>query len=77
MRTHGAEFGFIVATCENDKIIKSATTIDSRKKIYISGDNSNLFPLAKIMRELLITKHKFRETINSSIKEQKIKNLEE
>jgi hypothetical protein len=29
------------------------------------------------MRELLITKHKFRETINSSIKEQKIKNLEE
>ncbi|CAG8456076.1 26248_t:CDS:2 [Gigaspora margarita] len=77
MRTHGAEFGFIVATCESDKIIRSAITIDPRKKIYISGDNSNLFTVAKIMRELLITKYKFKETINSSVKEQKIRSLED
>lgn len=74
MRTHHAEFGFIVATCENDKDIRP---VDFRKKIYISGDNNNLFVVAKIMRELLITKHNFLETINSDGKEQRIKNLDE
>lgn len=77
MRACGAEFGFIVATCEGDRIVRTAKTLDPRKKIYISGDNNNLFTVAKIMRELLITKYKFRETINSSIKEQKLRNLEE
>jgi hypothetical protein len=72
MRNQQADYGFIVATCENDKPIRP---LDLRKKIYISGDNNNLFVVAKIMRELLITKHNFKE--NSSVKEQKIKNLDE
>ncbi|CAG8849816.1 32149_t:CDS:1, partial [Racocetra persica] len=67
-----ADYGFIVATCENDKPIRP---LDLRKKIYISGDNNNLFVVAKIMRELIITKHNFKE--NSSVKERKIKNLDE
>lgn len=77
MRNYNADFGFIVATCLNDKIIRSVRVVDSRKRIYVSGENNDLFTVVKIMRELLITKHNFRETINSSAKEQKIKNLEE
>ncbi|CAG8724189.1 5054_t:CDS:2 [Racocetra fulgida] len=72
MRAQQADYGFIIATCENDKPIRP---LDLRKKIYISGDNNNLFVVAKIMRELLITKHNFKQ--NSSIKERKIKNLDE
>lgn len=74
MRTQQADYGFIVATCENDKPIRP---LDLRKKVYISGDNNNLFVVAKIMRELLITKHNFMTMINSSAKEQRIKNLNE
>ena|SRR5438552_24174 len=74
MRTQQADYGFIVATCENDKPIRP---LDLRKKIYISGDNNNLFAVAKIMRELLITKHNFAEMVKSDTKEQKIKHLEE
>jgi hypothetical protein len=77
MRTHGADYGFIVATCESDTIIRSERSVDPKKKIYISGDNNNLFMVVKIMRELLITRHKFLETINSSVKEQKIKKLDD
>ncbi|MEG7978820.1 MAG: hypothetical protein NY202_02765 [Mollicutes bacterium UO1] len=74
---HRAEYGFIVATCEGDKIIKSAKTTDPRKKIYISGDNINLFLAIKTIRELLITKHNLTKIDNSDDKEQKLKKIEE
>ncbi|CAG8704003.1 241_t:CDS:1, partial [Scutellospora calospora] len=74
METHRADYGFIVATCENDKPIRP---LDSRKKIYISGDNINIFIVAKIMRELLITKCNFETILKSDEKEQKLKNLKE
>ena len=74
MQTHRADYGFIVATCENDKPIRKH---DLRKKIYISGDNSNIFIVAKIMRELLINKSNFEAMIKSDEKERKIKNLKE
>ena len=73
---HHADYGFIVATCE-DKIIRSAKTTDPRKKIYISGDNINLFLAIKTIRELLITKHNLTKTDNSVDKEQKLKKIEE
>jgi len=74
MQTHRADYGFIVATCENDKPIRKH---DLRKKIYISGDNSNIFIVAKIMRELLINKSNFEAMIKSDEKERKIRNLKE
>ena len=74
---HHADYGFIVATCEGDKIIRSAKTTDPRKKIYISGDNINLFLAIKIIRELLITKHNLMKTDNPADKEQKLKKIEE
>lgn len=72
MQNRRADYGFIVATCENDKPIRP---LDSRKKIYISGDNSNIFIIAKIMRELLIAKNNFEAMIKSDEKEQKLEKL--
>ena len=74
---HHADYGFIVAACEGDKIIRSAKTTDPRKKIYISGDNVNLFLAIKTIRELLITKHNLMKADNSVDKEQKLKKIEE
>jgi hypothetical protein len=74
---HHADYGFIVATCEGEKIIRSAKTTDPQKKIYISGDNINLFLAIKIIRELLITKHNLMKINNSTDKEQKLKKIEE
>ncbi|CAI2184838.1 17328_t:CDS:2 [Funneliformis geosporum] len=74
METHRADYGFIVATCENDKPIRP---LDTRKKIYISGDNINIFIVAKIMRELLITKCNFETLVKSDEKEQKLKKLKD
>jgi hypothetical protein len=74
---HHADYGFIVATCEGDKIVRSAKTTDSRKKIYISGDNSNLFLAIKTIRELLITKYNLTKINNSTNKEQKLKKIEQ
>jgi len=28
MQTHGADYGLIVATCEKDKVIRKAQTVD-------------------------------------------------
>lgn len=77
MQTEGAEFGFIVATCANDKLIRLAETIDPRKKIYISDDNNNLFLVIKAIRELLIIKHKLMKIDNVTDKEQKLRKIEE
>jgi hypothetical protein len=74
---HHADYGFIVATCEGDKIIRSAKTIDPHKKIFISGDNINLFLAVKTIRELLITKYNFVKNDDSTDKEQKLKKIEE
>ncbi|CAI2173075.1 7565_t:CDS:2 [Funneliformis geosporum] len=74
---HHADYGFIVAACEGDKIIRSAKTTDPRKKIYISGDNINLFLAIKTIRELLITRHNLTKADDSNNKEQKLKKIEE
>ncbi|CAG8447188.1 9406_t:CDS:2 [Racocetra fulgida] len=77
MVSHQADYGFIVATCEGDKIIRSAKTIDPHKKIYISGDNVNLFSVIKAIRELLITEYSLTRNDNSTDQEQKLKKIEE
>lgn len=77
MQTHGAEFGFIVATCANDKIIKLVETIDPRKKIYVSDGDSNLFLVVKVVRELLINRYNFLKLGNETEKEQKLKKIED
>jgi hypothetical protein len=77
MQAEGAEFGFIVATCANDKIIRLAESVDPQKKIYISDDNNNLFLVIKAVRELLITKHKLMKIDDATDKEQKLKKIEE
>ena len=77
MQTHGAEFGFIVATCASDKIIKLVETIDPRKKIYVSDGDSNLFLVVKVVRELLINRHNFLKMDNETEKEQKLKKVED
>ncbi|CFW92882.1 Putative chromosome segregation ATPase [endosymbiont DhMRE of Dentiscutata heterogama] len=77
MVSHQADYGFIVATCEGDKIIRSAKTIDPHKKIYISGDNVNLSSVIKAIRELLITKYNLTRNDNSTDQEQKLKKIEE
>jgi Uncharacterized protein conserved in bacteria (DUF2130) len=77
MQTHGAEFGFIVATCASDKIIKLVETIDPRKKIYVSDGDSNLFLVVKVVRELLINRYNFLKIDNETDKEQKLKKVED
>jgi hypothetical protein len=77
MQTHGAEFGFIVATCASDKIIKLAETVDPRKKIYVSDGDSNLFLVVKVVRELLINRYNFLKIDNETDKEQKLKKVED
>lgn len=77
MQTHGAEFGFIVATCASDKVIKLAETIDPRKKIYVSDGNSNLFLVVKVVRELLINRYNFLKVDSETEKEQKLKKIED
>ncbi|CAI2185355.1 4391_t:CDS:2, partial [Funneliformis geosporum] len=77
MQTHGAEFGFIVATCASGKIIKLVETIDPRKKIYVSDGDSNLFLVVKVVRELLINRYNFLKIDNETDKEQKLKKVED
>jgi hypothetical protein len=77
MQTHGAEFGFIVASCVSDKIIKLAETIDPRKKVYVSDGDSNLFLVVKVVRELLINRYNFLKMENETEKEQKLKKVED
>ena len=67
-----ADFGIIIATCENGKPLRC---LDPRKKIYVS-DETNFIYIAKIMRDSLIQKHNLLETINSD-KEKRLKDLEE
>jgi hypothetical protein len=77
MQTHGAEFGFIVATCASDKITKLAETIDPRKKIYVSDGNGNLFLVVKVVREVLINRYNFLKIDSTTEKEQKLKKIED
>ena len=75
MQKHQADFGFVIATCINNS--KTVEQIDPQKKIYIVGYNNNLFMVARIMRDVLITKHNFKEMDNSTDKEQKLRKIEE
>ena len=68
-----AEFGIIIATCENGKPLRC---LDPRKKIYVS-DDTNFVYIAKIIRDSLIQKHNLLETLNADSKEKRIKNFEE
>lgn len=56
-----ADFGIIVATCENGKSVRC---LDPRKKIYVSDEN-NFAYIAKIMRDILIQKHNLLERTRS------------
>ncbi len=67
-----ADFGIIIATCENGKPLRC---LDPRKKIYVS-DETNFIYVAKIMRDSLIQKHNLLENVNSD-KEKRLKNLDE
>jgi len=67
-----ADFGIIIATCENGKPLRC---LDPRKKIYVS-DETNFIYIAKIMRDSLIQKHNLLENIDSD-KEKRLKNLDE
>ncbi|KLL02474.1 MAG: hypothetical protein MRERC_1c064 [Mycoplasmataceae bacterium RC_NB112A] len=68
-----AEFGIIIATCENGKPLRC---LDPRKKIYVS-DDANFVYIAKIIRDSLIQKHNLLEVVNTDNKEKRIKNFEE
>lgn len=68
-----ADFGIIIATCENGKPLRC---LDPRKKIYVS-DDANFIYIAKIMRDSLIQKHNLLETVNTDSKERRIKSFEE
>ncbi len=68
-----ADYGIIVATCENGKSLRC---LDPRKKIYVSDENNFVY-IAKIMREALIQKSRLLEMVNLEGKEQRIKNFEE
>ncbi|MCE8163796.1 MAG: DUF2130 domain-containing protein [Candidatus Moeniiplasma glomeromycotorum] len=68
-----ADFGIIIATCENGKPLQC---LDPRKKIYVS-DDTNFIYIAKIMRDSLIQKYLLMETINADNKEQRIKKFED
>ncbi|KLL03182.1 MAG: chromosome segregation ATPase, partial [Mycoplasmataceae bacterium CE_OT135] len=67
-----ADFGIIIATCENGKPLRC---LDPRKKIYVS-DETNFIYIAKIMRDSLIQKHNLLENVSSD-KEKRLKNLDE
>jgi hypothetical protein len=75
MEKYQADFGFIIATCVDSG--KSTKQIDPRKKIYVIGYNNNLFMVARVMREVLINRHVFKEKNNSVNKEQKLRKVEE
>jgi len=68
-----AEFGIIIATCENGKPLRC---LDPRKKIYVS-DDSNFVYIAKIIRDSLIQKHNLLEAVKADDKEKRIKKIEE
>jgi len=67
-----ADFGIIIATCENGKSVRC---LDPRKRIYVS-DDTNFIYIAKIMRDSLIQKYNLLETVSSD-KDRKLKELEE
>ncbi len=50
MANEKADFGIIIATCENGKTLRC---LDPRKKIYVS-DDEKFVHFAKIMRDSLI-----------------------
>jgi len=68
-----ADFGIIIATCENGKPFRC---LDPRKKIYVSDENNFIY-IAKIMRDSLIQKHHLLEIVNADSKEKRIKRFEE
>ena len=74
MASYKADFGIIIATCENNKPLRC---LDPRKKIYVS-DDTNFVYLAKIMRDYLVQKHNLLETSNTDRdkKEKRIKIFE-
>jgi hypothetical protein len=68
-----ADFGIIIATCENGKPFRC---LDPRKKIYVSDENNFIY-IAKIMRDSLVQKHHLLEIVNADSKEKRIKSFEE
>ncbi|CAH1756328.1 20434_t:CDS:2 [Entrophospora sp. SA101] len=65
-----ADFGIIIAACENGKPLRC---LDPRKKIYVS-DETNFIYVAKIMQKELIDLNKNANSISRAA--ESIKNLE-
>ncbi|CAJ0747032.1 12936_t:CDS:2 [Entrophospora sp. SA101] len=65
-----ADFGIIIATCENGKPLRC---LDPRKKIYVS-DETNFIYIAKIMQKELVDLNKNASSISRAA--ESIKNLE-
>ena len=73
MIEHKANFGIIVATCENGE--KPRRT-DHRKRIYVTDEN-NFINIAKALRHILIQRQIYLEKTSSDSQEQRIKSFEE
>jgi hypothetical protein len=75
MANEKAEFGIIIAICENGMPLRC---LDPRKKIYVS-DDENFIYIAKIMRDSLIQKYNYlkKGDMDEDSKEKRIKNFEE
>jgi Uncharacterized protein conserved in bacteria (DUF2130) len=75
MANEKADFGIIIAICENGKPLRC---LDPRKKIYVSNDE-NFIHIAKIMRDSLIQKHNYlkKGDADEDSKDRKIKQFNE
>lgn len=75
MANEKADFGIIIAICENGKPLRC---LDPRKKIYVS-DDENFVYIAKIMRDSLIQKHNLlkKGDADEDSKEKKIRQFGE
>jgi hypothetical protein len=75
MANEKADFGIIIAICENGKSLRC---LDPRKKIYVS-DDEQFVHIAKIIRYSLIQKHNYlkKGDADENSKEKRIKQFNE
>jgi hypothetical protein len=73
MVEYKADFGIIVATCENGERPRRT---DCRKRIYVTDEN-NFVNIAKALRHVLIQRQIYLEKTSSDSQEQRIKSFEE
>lgn len=75
MANEKADFGIIIAICENGKPLRC---LDPRKKIYVSDDEQFVY-IAKIMRDSLIQKYNYlkKGDVDEDSREKRIKQFNE